>query len=181
MMDRAELCPEPVTREDGSVGIVDLMLSRSVPQPDRRKREHLIIELKAPSVRIDADVLKQIKSYARAVMLDERFHHSSTRWVFWAVSNSMTAGATEDVRERGKPPGLLWASDHEPWCEIWVKTWNEILDQCKARLSFFQENLAYSPDDEVALERLRELHAKYLPDETGTARESLETEDTNGP
>src|SRR5207302_281427 len=38
----------PVLREDGSTGIVDLMLSRQVPQTRREEREHLVVELKRP-------------------------------------------------------------------------------------------------------------------------------------
>jgi hypothetical protein len=53
---------EPVTRLDGSKGIVDLMLSRRIPQPASKKREHLVIELKRPSQAIDAKVLQQIRN-----------------------------------------------------------------------------------------------------------------------
>jgi hypothetical protein len=45
----------PVKRVDGKTGIVDLMLSRSVPQNHADEREHLVVELKRPSVKIGAD------------------------------------------------------------------------------------------------------------------------------
>ncbi len=59
-----------VRREDGSRGIVDLMLSRRIPLPQAEKREHLVIELKRPSVHIDRDILMQAQSYADAVADD---------------------------------------------------------------------------------------------------------------
>ena len=41
---------DAVLREDDSVGIVDLMLSKSIPQPNASEREHLVIELKRPGL-----------------------------------------------------------------------------------------------------------------------------------
>jgi len=90
---------EPVTREDGSTGRIDLMLARSVPQPRAEEREHLVVELKRPSRKIDSESLGQVKSYAIAVAQDERFKDTKTRWIFWAISNEMT-----DEARRESPP-----------------------------------------------------------------------------
>lgn len=46
---------EPVRRPDGSRGIVDLMFSRNIQLAGNEDREHLIVELKRPDVRIDAE------------------------------------------------------------------------------------------------------------------------------
>ena len=46
--NREILDDSPVVREDGSEGIIDLMLSKVIPQPQPDKRHHLIIELKRP-------------------------------------------------------------------------------------------------------------------------------------
>jgi hypothetical protein len=70
---------EPVKRPDGSRGIVDLMFSRNIQLAGSEEREHLIVELKRPDVRIDADALTQIKSYAYAVVGDERFRDVDIR------------------------------------------------------------------------------------------------------
>jgi hypothetical protein len=45
----------PVKRIDGKTGIVDLMMSRSVPQSRSNEREHLVVELKRPSVKVGAE------------------------------------------------------------------------------------------------------------------------------
>ena len=47
---------EPVKRPDGTRGIVDLMLSRSIPTAGDGEREHLVVELKRPSVKVDSNV-----------------------------------------------------------------------------------------------------------------------------
>jgi hypothetical protein len=70
----------PVVRDDGSSGIIDLMLSRAIPQPRPDSREHLIVELKRPSVVIGRAEVDQVESYAYAVKNDPRFKHMNTRW-----------------------------------------------------------------------------------------------------
>ena len=52
--------PAPVRRADGSVGIVDLMLSRSLRE--NKRRQHLIVELKAPHVKVGPKELTQIRN-----------------------------------------------------------------------------------------------------------------------
>jgi hypothetical protein len=49
----------PVRRIDGKVGIVDLMLSRSVPQNRPDEFEHLVVELKRPIVTVGAEEIAQ--------------------------------------------------------------------------------------------------------------------------
>jgi hypothetical protein len=152
----------PVLREDGSTGIVDLMLSRRVPQTRAEEREHLIVELKRPSKRIDLGVLTQVQSYALAVARDERFRDAGVRWVFWAVSNEITDDARSAARQANRPVGLFFEDDSR-MIRVWVKTWSQILESCRARLSFFQEHLKYEADDTSALAYLKEVHSEYLP------------------
>lgn len=99
--------PEPVLREDGTTGIVDLMLSRRIPQPRKEQREHLVIELKRPSQPIDPGVDTQISSYAFAVSNDERFKDTDTRWIFWAISNEVAESVRKKAKQRNRPEGLL--------------------------------------------------------------------------
>jgi len=72
------LLDKPVKRIDGRVGIVDLMLTRSIGKNHADEREHLIVELKAPKVKIGQKEITQIESYAFAVAEDERFKHLNT-------------------------------------------------------------------------------------------------------
>jgi hypothetical protein len=151
-----------VTTPDGSVGIVDLMLSRCIPQPKAEQREHLIIELKRPSVKIDLNVLAQVQKYALTVAIDERFRDTTTRWVFWAVSNDLAPEARKAARQRHRPEGLFY-DDDEQQVFIWTKSWGQIIDSCRARLQFFQSQLDYVADHEAGLEYLRKAYDKYIP------------------
>jgi hypothetical protein len=99
---------QPVKRIDGKVGIVDLMLSRSVPQNHADEREHLVVELKRPSVKIGADEITQVQKYAFTVSDDERFRHLKTRWSFWVLSNDLDAYARVQTRQMGKARGQVF-------------------------------------------------------------------------
>lgn len=152
--------PEPVRGEDGGIAIIDLMLSRKVPHSSADSREHLIVELKRPSVKITLDVHQQITKYAFAVSGDERFRDTNTRWVFWAVSNEISADVQKLAAMSNKPRGQTFEGGD---LEIWVKSWGQIIEDCRSRLQFFQQELQYEASDESALAYLRKVHREYLP------------------
>jgi hypothetical protein len=142
--------------------IVDLMLSRVVPQAAKR-RQHLVIELKRPSVVVGADEIEQIKKYAFQVIADERFSKTEVHWDFWLICNEMDGYAENDLRNyRPAAPGLLY--DNRVGVRIWLRTWAEVIADGEHRLKFVQGALDYLPDDDSALQYLRDAHAKYLPD-----------------
>jgi Histidine kinase-, DNA gyrase B-, and HSP90-like ATPase len=152
---------QPVKRIDGKVGIVDLMLSRSVPQNHADEREHLVVELKRPSVKIGADEITQVKKYAFTVADDERFRHLKTRWSFWVLSNDLDAFARVETRQKGKARGQVFQSE-DGSIEVWVKTWAEVLAECKSRMKFVQEHLQANVDKESSLKYLNKTYEKYL-------------------
>ncbi len=161
--DRGDLAP--VTTTEGEDGIVDIMLSRRIPQNQQEEREHLVIELKRPLVRMDADAVTQIEKYAFAVADDERFRDTNTRWVFWLLSNDMTSHVRHKVtRQADRPDGMLHRADDNR-ITIWVKTWGQVLEAARARLEFFQKELEYEATHDTGLDYLRQTHARYLPAE----------------
>lgn len=166
----------PVTRIDGKVGIVDLMLSRSVPQNHADEREHLVVELKRPSVKIGSEELTQVEKYAFTVAADERFSSLKTRWSFWVLSNDLDAFARHKTRQRGNPRGRVHISE-DGSIEIWVKTWAEVIAECKARLRFVEEHLQANVDRTNALTYLQQTHAKYL---AGVIEENIEPNPETG-
>ena len=153
----------PVTRADGSRGIVDLMFSRTIQLAGAEDREHLVVELKRPNVKINAEVTAQIKSYAFAVADDERFRSVPAKWVFWAVSNDMDEVVAREVSQKDRAHGILFQGG-EQRITIWVKTWSQVINDCKARLRFFEEKLSYTPDRDSSLEHLNNTYQKYLAD-----------------
>jgi hypothetical protein len=153
---------EPVTTPSGSRGIIDLMLSRTIQLQRPDELQHLVVELKAPRVKIGHKEIGQIEEYAFAVAGDMRFDKQKTSWAFWVVSNDLADYGKQRAQETDRPPGLIHRAKNGSLL-IWVKTWGEIIQECKGRLRFFQKHLEYSVDDEAALDRLRQTHRKYLP------------------
>ena len=152
---------QPVKRIDGKVGIVDLMLSRSVPQNHAEEREHLVVELKRPSVKVGADEITQVKKYAFTIAHDERFRHLKTRWSFWVLSNDLDEFARVETRQKGKARGQVFQSE-DGNIEVWVKTWAEVLAECKSRMKFVQEHLQANIDKESSLKYLKKTYEQYL-------------------
>jgi len=126
-------------------------------------REHLIVELKRPSVKVNSDVATQIKKYAFAIAEDERFRDLKTKWTFWALSTDVDTLVRKDTSQKDRPKGVLYQDD-ELRITIWVKTWSQVIDDCKRRLQFFQEKLNYQPDRDSSLAHLKTTYAKYTAD-----------------
>jgi hypothetical protein len=146
---------EPVTDSEGHTRIVDLMLSKAAFRADRR--EHLVVELKRPSVRLTQTELSQITNYAVAVIKDERFKSADVSWEFWLLGDDMDDVVGELVNRRDQPAGLYTEGTNY---RIWVRRWAEIIEENRQRLHFYRDHLQLEPRDEVELEGVL---SKYLP------------------
>ena len=162
LLGDAVVVDDPVKREDGTDGVVDLMFSRCIAQPGITDREHLVVELKRPSVPIGTKEADQIESYATAVALDPRFRDTKTRWVFWAVSTDISDTIRRRSTQRDRAKGILYQSDDAPIITIWVKSWAEIIEDALARMRFFQGRLRYTPDRDASLQHLRTTYEKHV-------------------
>ena len=113
---------EPATLEDGSRGIVDLLLSATVPLPTQQ-HEHLVVELKRPSLRLGHDELTQISRYADAVARDPRFNKVEVRWNFWLIGTEMNDYVQGQASQPHLPPGVV-SQPLGGRVTIWAKTWS---------------------------------------------------------
>jgi hypothetical protein len=168
-----DVLDEPV--EDISGGrkqsIVDLLLARQIPQT-RNRLEHLVIELKRPTVPIGNDEAQQIKDYALAVAEDDRFDKADVDWDFIAVSTKLAGTIPEESRQEGKPAGLL-TTFKQGRVRVWARTWGEIIEETRHRHKFVKEKLDYAPSTQQAFKYLEEAHAEFLPeDETSASKDS---------
>lgn len=164
LTDKMEIeLDKPVLREDGRRGIVDLMLSRNIQIAGSDNREHLVVELKRPDVKIDTAALTQLESYAFAVAGDPRFKGVPAKWVFWAISGDLDNYAERRANQSDRPRGVAYQSG-DPDITIWVKTWSQLINDCRSRLKFFAEKLSYTPDRDSSLEHLKLTYNKYLAD-----------------
>jgi hypothetical protein len=156
---------QSVKRLDGTTGRVDLMLSAAATEHDRNR--HLVIELKAPKIVATDTELRQIKSYAKAVAADARFANTSTVWDFWLITAELDDDVRGEVNQKGRPRGIAYEPElpdqPDTKVRVWVRTWSEIIDEAKRRLSFFRDGLDHDPSLEHALEYLIREHADVIP------------------
>ena len=96
------------------------MLTRNIARNHPTEREHLVVELKAPKVKIGQKEINQIESYAFAVADDERFNTIDTNWHFWIISNELDSYAKHRLSGDKLDRGILHSARG---ITIWVKTW----------------------------------------------------------
>lgn len=157
-----EVEDDEVLDDDGHRRIVDLLFSRSIEMAEDQ-RQHLVVELKRPSVKVGPDELQQIKNYALAIAKDPRFDLQRTRWEFWVVSTEVRGTADEERRQYPDQFGLA-STLRGGRVRIWVKTWGEILHDAEHRLKFVKKKLGYDAGEVEALAYLRKEHDEHLPD-----------------
>ena len=151
----------PVLDSDSRHRIVDLMFAGSMEQR-RQRRDHLVVELKRPSVRIGSDELTQIEKYAFAVVGDPRFNTTDVEWDFWIVSDEMDDYARQRANQDGLPRGVTWKGRNDA-VRIRAVQWGELLEDARHRLKFVQQQLNYIVTDEGAMDYLRRAHEQFLP------------------
>lgn len=155
-------------------GIIDLMLSRMIRNHKPNELTHLVVELKAPKVKIDRNVM-QIEEYAFSIKKDERFRSVNTQWVFWAISDDFGDYAQERIIDSS---GLVHTKDN---ISIYVKTWAQVLDENRSRLQFFKERLEYQADKEASTQYLRDNYQHLLQgvivEEDGTGEDDSTFDD----
>jgi hypothetical protein len=151
----------PVKVIDKKRGIIDLMFSRVTKRHRANDMEHMVVELKAPRVKISSKEIVQAKTYAIAVASDERFSTvPGIKWHFWVVSNDYDRYAKNEI-DTGPDPERRLIS-RSPTSTVGIKTWGELIEENRARLQFFQEHLQHTADESAAIRYLQEKHHKFL-------------------
>jgi hypothetical protein len=161
LLGREGLDADPVTDHAGRSRRIDFMFGRALEQ-NRNRREHLVVEIKRPSIVIGRDQINQIEDYARAVARDPRFDTNTVEWDFLLIGTKLDDHAEDKASQRDKPRGLVDEPAGRRY-RIWVKTWAEILQECQHRLKFIREQLRYDPDTDEALSYFRRAYPDYLP------------------
>jgi hypothetical protein len=153
---------EPVKHVSQDRGIVDLMFSRAIRRHKADELTHLVVELKAPKVKINQKEINQTENYAISVMKDDRFKSLNTNWIFWAISDDYGDYAEYRMKQSTHSPANSGKIHDRENVSIWVKTWAQVLNENRARLQFFQEKLEYEADKGASLKHLQEQYSKFL-------------------
>ncbi len=151
---------------DGKRGRVDLLLQRTLVEPDDRQAR-LVIELKRPSVSLGADELAQVRRYAHA--LSEHAGAGPARWTFWLVGADTTDEIGGELQQQDREWGHVTRAEKY---DVRVITWGRLIDQAERRFHFYRDQLSYSASQEDAVERVRRRHEELLPLEETAASAS---------
>jgi len=167
LLGREDLATEDVEAREvldptGARVVVDLMLSRIVPQAHNH-REHLVIEVKRPTVHVGLEQLLQIQTYALAVAKDGRFAMTDTRWEFWIVGDQLASTTDLLLKQGDREPGVFVVPGAEHNVTIRAVTWAHVLQDARHRLGFVRDSLAYTSTTDASMSYLRRVHGKYLP------------------
>lgn len=149
---------EPVLIEGDRRGRLDLMITRAMGA-HHHSRQHLVIELKRPSVKCSLQTHLQVKEYAGALAGHEAFP-GGANWSFWVVTTEMDPSAKREANQQNRPAGLI---DEQPHYTVWSKTWEEIIADCRGRLEYLRNALEANSTQEVGLNYIRNNFARNVP------------------
>lgn len=152
---------EPVLIDGQKRGVIDLMLSQLIKTNVPEEMHHLVVELKRPRKKIDSAEIVQIEKYANSVASDPRFTNVNVRWDFWIIGTELADYAKTRSRGKDMPHGLIHRDTNKP-ISIWCKSWGEIIQENKSRLTFIQEKLNYRVDRGGNLEYVRQRYQDIL-------------------
>lgn len=140
--------------------IPDLFLAGTLGGNREGEQEHVIVELKRPSLNLGQTEISQIETYADAVARHDGFDKGLNRWKFILIG-----GGVQDkiIRTRlsnpNAPPNQLAATDNY---EIYVYQWSTIIQNAKARMNFLRHALDYDVSRQRIKEHLMENNPEIL-------------------
>jgi hypothetical protein len=159
-LDTALAGTDPITRYDGTEAIPDLVLSRRVRHRDNQL-EHLVVELKRPSVVIGRSEIQQIEDYAYAVSADERFNQPNVSWRFWIIGNDLDDFVAQKADSPDRAPGVVTQTKRY---RVIAKTWAQVISDADHRMKFFEESLGMTSGRADGIAYLRQTHDRLLPE-----------------
>ncbi|MFD0904651.1 ATP-binding protein [Actinomadura sediminis] len=168
----------PVQTPEGRRGRLDLHLA--VSKREHGRVRHLVVELKAPGVKIDRKELDQVEDYANTIIGDPRFRNGSATWDLILVGSRIGDTARNRVHAQAVRSGLFHdppvRDETQPKVRAFVRSWRDLIDENKSRLEFFSDALAHDPSLSESLAYLKRVHAESLPmslrDDPGTEESS---------
>jgi hypothetical protein len=157
----------PVLREDGSDAIPDLVFGRRL-ETKANEFAHLVVELKRPSHILNDEDVSQLRSYASAIVNDDRFDQPNTSWEFLLVGNEARKSVNEMRDQVNAPYGVVQTSRKY---KIIVRTWAELMSDAEHRMKFVQDALQYESSRDSGIAHLHEKYGQYLPAEATSENE----------
>lgn len=132
----------------GTKSITDLfMYSERIL--DCEHREVLVVELKAPKVKISAKELAQVKKYAREIE-NSGFTPQNVNFKILLVSSDISETAKYEIKGDNSNPFVYFKSQSLR-VEIWVMKWSDVIERQKRKLNYLSANLNIKDVDVEAM------------------------------
>ena len=106
---------------------------------DCNKREVLIVELKAPKVKISPIELAQAKRYAREIEQSSQTPQCVNFKVLLISSDISDSGKYEIKGEENNP--YLYFRSNSKRVEVWVMKWSDLIERQKRKLKYLSTSL----------------------------------------
>lgn len=141
-LGRDELVPDiPPEAVEDLTRIPDICLYNQVCN-GFEQYEHLVIELKRPTLKLTKKEIDQIEDYAMKVTNNPMFDKATTKWKFILLGQDFDSYVETKLRNRIQGPGNFYNSD-DGAVEISVLRWSTIIQNNKFKYEFLRKKLNY--------------------------------------
>lgn len=163
-LGRDELTPEiPPEAVEDLTRIPDLCLFQQIC-PSYENFEHLVIELKRPTLTLTLKEMDQIRDYALTVAENPMFDKTRTKWHFVLLGQRLDQHVQRALRNQTVGEGNFYNADN---VSISVFEWSKIIQDNKLKYDYLRRKLNHqlSSDPNFASDYLRTKHAELFPTE----------------
>jgi hypothetical protein len=122
----------------GTSDIPDLFLAAKREFPNAPSNRNLLVELKAPSVKLGWKEHEQAIRYAQTVMNSPQFDKTMTSWDVFLVSSEIKPELDVQRRQKNKAHGCVGEYEN---VTVWVLTWGEIIQRARTEMALVRAHL----------------------------------------
>lgn len=161
-LGRDEVTPEiPPEAVEDLTRIPDLCLFQQIC-PGYENFEHLVIELKRPTLTLSMKELDQIRDYALTVAENPMFDKTRTKWHFVLLGQSFDKRVRSALANQVVGEGNYYNAEN---VSISVFEWSKIIQDNKLKYEYLRRKLNHqlSDDPNFATDYLRTKHAELFP------------------
>lgn len=162
-LGRDELVPAiPPEAVEDLTRIPDICLFRQIC-PSCEHFEHLVIELKRPTLTLTKKEVDQIEDYAMTVAENPLFDKDTTKWKFILLGKDFDSYVEKRLSNRTQGEGNLFDDGR---ISISVLRWSRVIQENKYKYEFLRKKLNHqlSDDPNFASDYLRTKHAELFPE-----------------
>lgn len=166
-LGRSELIPEiPQEAAKDLARIPDICLFEQIC-PGYEQYEHLVIELKRPTLTLTKKEIDQIEDYALTVSDNPLFDKDKTKWHFILLGQKFDTYVINRLKNRTQGVGNLFNSD-DGSVAISVLMWSTIIQENKFKYEYLRKKLNHelSSDPAYAMDYLLQKHAELFPEKS---------------